>query len=160
MRQQAERALRDTRTELATLPRVVTTEPALYVLYLATTFSTAFAQYAEGTPGSAQVVQAHRAAFGRFKRAVRGTAPNFVPFTAAADVPSHWYSSDSSPDENGVEDKDVADRLDQGRDDMDDDDSVSEHDQKAIYLSDVCALMKRLERRPSKLCGLLSLSLF
>jgi hypothetical protein len=160
MRQQAECALREARTELATLPRVVTTEPGLHVLQLVTAFSTAFAQYAEGTPGSEQVVQAHRAAFGCFKRAVRGTAPNFVPFAAAADVPSRWYSSDSSTDEDGGEDKNGADRLDQARNDMDVDNSVSELVQKPIYLSDVCALMKRLERTSSKLCGLLILSLF
>ena len=79
------------RTELAALPPAVTADPASHVLSLVTSFCAAIRALVEGGPGTAALVQRNRASYAAFKRAVRATAPPFLPFPSFTEAPPHAF---------------------------------------------------------------------
>lgn len=48
--------------------------------------------HVEGGPSTARLVQKNRVSYAAFKRAVRGTAPPFLPFPSAAEAPTHAHA--------------------------------------------------------------------
>ena len=115
--------LADCNNQLAALPPVITTEPASFVLNLIMLFCADVARNVEGSPEHATLVQSNRKAFEQFKRAVRGTAPRFVPFEAK--------DRDRAGKHTTVEDADDSDE------DNDNDDSGEKADNK---ISDAASL--------------------
>ncbi|KAH9915919.1 P-loop containing nucleoside triphosphate hydrolase protein [Epithele typhae] len=111
--------------EIARLPPVVTADPPTHVLELVTTFCGAVSNRVEGSPVHAALVQRHNEAYISFKRAIRGTAPEFVPFERVG-APLGWSRVSS-------EDSDVEDNSSDGHDEDNDE------ERNALYLDDVRA---------------------
>lgn len=62
------------------------------MLSLVTSFCAAIRAHVEGGPGTAALVQRNRASYAAFKRAVRATAPPFLPFPSFAEAPPHAFA--------------------------------------------------------------------
>ena len=62
------------------------------MLSLITSFCAAVRAHVEGGPSSAGLVQRNRASYAAFKRAVRATAPPFLPFPSAGEAPAHAFA--------------------------------------------------------------------
>ncbi|KAI0673304.1 P-loop containing nucleoside triphosphate hydrolase protein [Trametes maxima] len=65
--------------QLDTLPPLVTTEPSAFVLDLVARFRNDVVELTEGSPRHTGLVQKNRETYEKFKLAIRGTAPAFVP---------------------------------------------------------------------------------
>jgi hypothetical protein len=76
------------RDDLNGLPIPIEEEPATYVLNEIIAFSADFDRFVRGGSGQhAQLIQDSRRAFEGLKRAIRKTAPLFVPFTKEEENP-------------------------------------------------------------------------
>ena len=62
------------------------------MLSLVTSFCAAVHAHVEGGAGTAALVQRNRASYAQFKRAVRATAPPFLPFPSFAEAPPHAFA--------------------------------------------------------------------
>ncbi|KAH9932350.1 P-loop containing nucleoside triphosphate hydrolase protein [Fomitopsis serialis] len=94
------------RAELDALPPAITADPASYVLSLITSFCGLVVAYVQGGPSTAHFVQQNRVSYAAFKRAVRGTAPPFLPFPSAAEAPGHalaYLGLDLEEEEDGFQ---------------------------------------------------------
>ncbi|KZT66613.1 hypothetical protein DAEQUDRAFT_714663 [Daedalea quercina L-15889] len=89
LQQEVIQQLATCRAGLAGLPPAITADPASYVLSLVTSFCAVVYAHVQGGTGTAQLVQKNRRSYAAFKRAVRGTAPPFVPFPSAAEASVH-----------------------------------------------------------------------
>lgn len=79
IRTEALARLDDCRRELSALPAAIGTEPATHLLMLLTGLCDDVQQYIRGGGRVSRLVHDNRDAYAAFKRAVRSTAPNFVP---------------------------------------------------------------------------------
>ena len=73
--------------QLQALPPPITSDPGAFVLNLITRFCTEIEAHVRGSPEFAQLVQANREAYEKFKVQIRRTAPPFVPYASPEDVP-------------------------------------------------------------------------
>ncbi|KAI9058580.1 hypothetical protein FKP32DRAFT_1761408 [Trametes sanguinea] len=71
--------------QLERLPEEVTTEPSAFVLDLVTRFRNAVVELVEGSPRHTALVQTNRKTYKKFKKAILGTAPAFLPYLAPKD---------------------------------------------------------------------------
>ncbi|KDQ56136.1 hypothetical protein JAAARDRAFT_158878 [Jaapia argillacea MUCL 33604] len=89
---------------LAALPKPIEEEPTTYILGLLTSLNIDFHGYVNGGPGNERLIHGNNDSFTTFKRAIRGTAPRFMPYP---DVNSHPTdatipcSADEGEDEEG-----------------------------------------------------------
>ena len=99
---------------LASLPPAVTTEPSAYVLSKITTFCADVNLLVSGDSQNATLVQPNRKTYAAYKRDVRASAPQFVPYPSKEvhGAPAmHWWGE---IDEDGEEDMVVDGREDGG----------------------------------------------
>ena len=89
--------------ELKSLPPQITGEPASYVLALLSSFCIDVQAHIKGGPGTEAFVQHNRQVYEDFKRAIRSTAPRFIPQPSANDVPPNFNQQETvdSDDEDG-----------------------------------------------------------
>ncbi|KAH9843658.1 P-loop containing nucleoside triphosphate hydrolase protein [Rhodofomes roseus] len=87
---------------LRKIPKEVTNEPASYVLGLLSSFCVDIQSHVVGVPGAEVLVQHNRRTYGTFKRAIRSTAPRFIPLPSASDAPSNAIRVDvlSDPEDD------------------------------------------------------------
>ncbi|KAI0350447.1 hypothetical protein OH77DRAFT_1430922 [Trametes cingulata] len=76
-----------TNKALAALPPQIATEPSAFVLDLVTKFRNDVVELVQGSPRHPLLVQANNETYARFKRAIRGTAPPYVPYEDAQRAP-------------------------------------------------------------------------
>lgn len=93
--------------ELKSLPPQITGEPASYVLALLSSFCVDVQSHIMGAPGTEALVQHNRRVYEEFKRAIRSTAPRFIPQPSAIDVPPNFSSQETADpdDDEGLEDE-------------------------------------------------------
>lgn len=89
LRAEAQRRLEDCTAELNTLPQNVEGEPLTEVLQLLAQFCVEVGRWVEGVP-NAIMLQKNREAFQWFDRAIRSTAPLFVPCKRSAKDKEGW----------------------------------------------------------------------
>ncbi|KAE9397400.1 P-loop containing nucleoside triphosphate hydrolase protein, partial [Gymnopus androsaceus JB14] len=82
IREDTSKQLSDCRRTLEQIPPPISEEPATYLLSLVTTFCSEFQTLVRGRADSAELIRLHRETYGTFKKAIRKTAPNFVPCVA------------------------------------------------------------------------------
>ncbi|KAF5349459.1 hypothetical protein D9757_012431 [Collybiopsis confluens] len=80
IREDAAKQLLSCRQEISSIPPLITEEPATHLLSLLTSFCSEFQNLANGSADAAELIPAHRQSYGELKKAIRRTAPNFVPF--------------------------------------------------------------------------------
>ncbi|KAH9851169.1 P-loop containing nucleoside triphosphate hydrolase protein [Lenzites betulinus] len=89
---------------LQALPPAVTTEPSAFVLDLITKFSNDVAELVQGSERQAALVQSTRDSYIKFKYAILGTAPQFIPYEDAqrggAKSKRAFLAIDEEKDEN------------------------------------------------------------
>ncbi|KAI0650980.1 P-loop containing nucleoside triphosphate hydrolase protein [Trametes meyenii] len=97
-----------TNKQLDTLPPLVTTEPSAFVLDIVTRFQNDVVELTEGSPRRTVLVQKNRETYEKFKLAIRGTAPAFVPYEKAKKGEKYKRSraryarmDEDEPDEEG-----------------------------------------------------------
>jgi hypothetical protein len=64
---------------LSALPQVIEADPMLHMSNLITLLVSQVNQHVQGGHGAERLIHDNRAAFEMFKRAIRRTAPNFIP---------------------------------------------------------------------------------
>lgn len=99
IREDALKQLSDCREELARIPPPISDEPATYLLSLLTTFCSEFQTLAHGRADAAELIREHRKSYGSFKKAIRRTAPNFVPFTVSQKITDFTNCLDDEKDD-------------------------------------------------------------
>ncbi|KAA1467040.1 hypothetical protein DENSPDRAFT_926310 [Dentipellis sp. KUC8613] len=77
LREETANRLMQCNRDLSSLPEVITTEPASYMLSLLNSFCDEVNDYVKGNQGRENLIQENREAFLRFKLDIRATAPNF-----------------------------------------------------------------------------------
>lgn len=97
--------------DLKRLPPQITGEPASYVLALLSSFCVDVQSHIMGGPGTEALVQHNRRVYEEFKRAIRSTAPRFIPQPSANDVPPNF---DTQETEDSDEDEDFEGALQVG----------------------------------------------
>ncbi|KAF9066275.1 P-loop containing nucleoside triphosphate hydrolase protein [Rhodocollybia butyracea] len=80
-------------------PPQILEEPATYMLSLVTTFCSEFQTLVHGRADAAELIRTHRQSYATFKRAIRKTAPNFVPFVATEKVTNFNNCLDDEKDD-------------------------------------------------------------
>lgn len=92
--------------ELKSLPPQITGEPASYVLTLLSSFCVDVQSHIIGGPGTETLVQHNRRVYEDFKRAIRSTAPRFIPLPSAEDTAPKLNGQERAgpEDEDGLED--------------------------------------------------------
>jgi hypothetical protein len=99
-------ALQNTEAELRALPRAPSNDPVGEVLHVLSSFTRDLSRRLEGTPeedGLLQTIRPHQQAF---KRAIRETAPNFVPWERTAkgrQLPKADFLANEEGDDKGSE---------------------------------------------------------
>ncbi|EMD31064.1 hypothetical protein CERSUDRAFT_60537 [Gelatoporia subvermispora B] len=95
--------------QLNTLPPPITTEPSAYILSLVSAFCNEVQAHIQGGPGAAALVQKNRRTYATYKRAIRSTAPPFMPFPssnvtgAILEADLQWYHDDLDDNDNDGE---------------------------------------------------------
>lgn len=72
--------LDQTAADFQALPKPPSTDPVAEVLHMISTFTRDLHRHLEGTPDEGGLLQSIRPAQETFKRAIRATAPNFLPY--------------------------------------------------------------------------------
>ncbi|KAA1467041.1 hypothetical protein DENSPDRAFT_66992 [Dentipellis sp. KUC8613] len=105
IRSETSKQLEQCREELKALPEVVTTEPATYMLGLITTFCNDTNDRIKGCEGREELIQNNRVAYGKFRRYIRATAPDFRAAVASRNTFSFGVSARAriDDDESGEE---------------------------------------------------------
>ncbi|TCD63212.1 hypothetical protein EIP91_005824 [Steccherinum ochraceum] len=109
--------LQNCTARLAALPPQITTEPASYVLSLVTTFCGDINLLVHGDSEHAALVQQNRKTYAAYKKEIRSSAPQFVPYPTRREEDSAWQD----PDLDGE----------------DEDEQLDPHDDGKLYLEDV-----------------------
>lgn len=89
----------------------MTTEPSTYVLSLISAFCNDVQAFVQGGPRTATLVQKNRRTYAAYKRAIRSTAPPFMPYPSANEadaqstraVQNELDTSDAEDDEESEE---------------------------------------------------------
>ena len=98
-------SLADVASRLSALPPPPPENPAGKLLQLVASFSSDVGALVQGAESFERLMQHCRPAYARFKRDIRGTAPDFVPFTCGED-PFNFKSPVFEPDTEDEEDLD------------------------------------------------------
>ncbi|KAI0072419.1 hypothetical protein K474DRAFT_398426 [Panus rudis PR-1116 ss-1] len=110
LRTEVDRQLKLCTERLSQLPAPITSEPSSYVLQLITSFCDEIARHVHGDSFSPELVQLTRRIYAAYKKDVRSSAPQFLPFVNAAEVNAAnvslkgYLDLDDEEDEMEVED--------------------------------------------------------
>jgi hypothetical protein len=125
-------SLQKTEAELRALPRAPSSDPVGEVLHVLSSFSRDLSRRLEGTSDADGLLQTIRPCQEAFKRAIRRTAPNFIPWEKtqkSRELPEPRFLANEEGD-------------DEDSDEESDDESEHEHEHK-IYIDEV---FKRAQR--------------
>ena len=78
----------------------MTSDPGAFVLNLVMKFCSEVDAHIRGSPEFAALVQRNRRAYEAFKKAIRSTAPPFMPCRSANEMPRDWkklFMPETSP---------------------------------------------------------------
>lgn len=108
-------AIQEANTKLGALPKAPSTDPVGEVLHALRTFVRDLERRVEGTPEEDGLLQTIRPHQEEFRRAIRQTAPNFVPWekTVSKELPKAAFlaSEDGDNDPSGVEESHAGQKI-------------------------------------------------
>ncbi|THU86328.1 hypothetical protein K435DRAFT_868411 [Dendrothele bispora CBS 962.96] len=138
-----ENSIRTTQGQLQKLPKAPSGYPLSEITTLIVRFTSDLCRHLEGVPEKGGLPQEIRPAQVTFRKAIRGTAPNFKPFDKL-DARTRTLARPDFLDNEDEADDDIGEEVDVGEDD-------SEDEPDAIYIDEV--LRQAQESRTRELPG-------